>query len=196
MKANSPNCTASRLPVAQQTLMTADDLWKLPDDEHRYELVKGELRQMPPAGSEHGVRAVRITWRLAQYVEMNKLGCVFAAETGFKIAQNPDTVRAPDVAFVRQSSIPENGIPAGYWEGAPDLAVEVISPGDTYTAVAEKVDQWLQAGCSLVWVVNPRRRTVEVYRAPDDFTILKAEDILDGEAVVEGFQCRVAELFE
>lgn len=91
------------------------------------------------------------------------------AETGFKITQNPDTVRAPDAAFVRRESIEKQGIPKGFWEGAPDLAVEVISPNDTYT----EVDEWLSAGCSLVWVVNPRRETVEVYQSPEDITVLR-----------------------
>ncbi|MBI1925496.1 Uma2 family endonuclease [Candidatus Poribacteria bacterium] len=184
------------MPVAQPTAMTAADFWKLPDDGYRYELVKGELRQMPPTGFEHGVRTVKITSRLDRHVETNKLGYVCGAETGFTIAQNPDTVRAPDVAFVRQALIDQRGIAKGYWEGAPDLAVEVISPGDTYTEVAEKVDEWLAAGCSMVWVLNPRRRTVEVYRSPDDFKVLTANDILDGEDVVPGFRCKVAELFE
>ncbi len=104
-------------------------------------------------------------------------------------------MRTPDVAFIDKSSIPEGDFPDGYGEGPPDLAVEVISPSDTYTKVADKVDEWLEAGCSMVWVLNPRRRTVEVYRPPDNLVVLTAGDVLDGKDVVEGFQCRVAELF-
>ena len=104
-------------------------------------------------------------------------------------------MRTPDAAFVRQATIDERGISKGYWEGAPDLAVEVISPGDTYTEVAEKVDEWLNAGCAMVWVVNPRRETVEVYRSPEDMTVLRGDDILEGGDVIEGFQCYVRDLF-
>ena len=196
MKDNRSNCTLSELPAAQQSMMTAEDLWKRPDDGYRYELVKGELRKMPPAGFEHGIRTEKLASRLSLYVEKNKLGYVCTAETGFRIAKDPDSVRAPDAAFVRQASIDQHGILKGYWQGAPDLVVEVISPGDTYTEVAEKVDEWLTAGCLMVWVLNPRRHTVEVHRSPYDFTVLQTGDILDGGNVVEGFQCPIAELFE
>ena len=176
-------------------LMTADELFKISDDGYRYELVKGELRKMPPAGSEHGVLTLRLAWRLAQHIEKHKLGVFFAAETGFRIKSDPDTVRAPDTAFVRKERIPDTGIPKGYWEGAPDLAVEIISPGDTYLEVEEKVFDWITAGASMVWVVNPRRRTVTVHRSLRDSTLLTEEDELNGEEVIEGFQCRVAEIF-
>ena len=189
----------SELPSAQPTLLTAEDLWKQTDDGYRYELVKGVIHRMPPAGFEHGIRAIKIGKHLDVYVEKHKLGYVCCAETGFKISQNPDTVRAPDAAFVRQAAIDEKGIPKGYWEGAPDLAVEVISPSDTYTAIAvkidEKVDEWLDAGCAMVWVINPRRETVAVYRSPEDMTVLHGDDILEGEDVIEGFQCQVRDLF-
>lgn len=189
------NQSTSTSPTAKSDLLTADDLAKQPNDGARYELVKGILQKMPPAGFEHGIRAAEIGSRLNVHVKTHKLGYVCGAETGFKIAQNPDTVRAPDAAFVSQASIEHQGIVRGYWEGAPDLAVEVISPGDTYAEVAEKVEEWLTAGCTMVWVINPRRETVEVYRAYEDFTVLRGTDILDGADVVEGFQCQVQDLF-
>ena len=181
--------------AAQHRLLTADDLAKQPNDDTRYELVKGVLRKMPPAGFEHGICAAEIGSRLNVHVKTHQLGYVCGAETGFKIAQDPDTVRAPDAAFVRQASIERQGIVKGYWEGAPDLAIEVISPGDTYAEVAEKVEEWLTAGCTMVWVINPRRETVEVYRSNEDFTVLRGTDILDGADVVEGFQCQVQDIF-
>ena len=150
---------------------------------------------MPPAGFEHGICAAEIGSRLNVHVKTHKLGYICGAETGFRIAQNPDTVRAPDAAFVCQASIERQGIVKGYWEGAPDLAIEVISPGDTYAEVAEKVDEWLTAGCRMVWVINPRRETVEIYRPNTDFTILRGTDTLDGGDVVEGFQCQVQDIF-
>jgi len=182
-------------PASQLNLFTADDLAKQPDDGSRYELVKGVLRKMSPAGFEHGICAAEIGTRLNVHVRTHQLGYVCGAETGFKIARNPDTVRAPDAAFVCQASIERQGIVKGYWEGAPDLAVEVISPGDTYAEVAEKVEAWLTAGCRMVWVINPRRETVEVYRPNVDFIILRGTDTLDGEDVVEGFRCPVQDIF-
>ena len=110
------------------TLVTADELFMMPDDGFRYELVKGELRRMPPAGSEHGAIGINIALVVAQFVKAHDLGVVFGADTGFKIASNPDTVRAPDLAFVRRERIPAGGVPREFWPGAPDLAVEVISP--------------------------------------------------------------------
>ena len=184
-----------KLPATQPTLLTAEDLWKYADDGYRYELVKGELRKMPPAGFEHGIRAAKIGRHLDVYVEQHQLGYVCGAETGFRISRNPDTVRAPDAAFVRQTSIEQQGIERGYWEGAPDLAVEVISPNDTDPEVSEKVEEWLTAGCMMVWVINPRQETVAVYRAAEEVIILSGDDVLEGGDVVEGFQCRVQQIF-
>lgn len=174
--------------------MTAEDLMRMPDDGFRYELVKGEIRKMAPAGAPHGHVAVQVTWRLAQYVEANNLGAVFAAETGFKIARDPDTIRAPDVAFVSRSRIPPGGIPSGYWQGAPDLAVEVVSPGDAYVEVEDKVLDWLEAGTRMVIVVNPAKRVVSVYRALKA-VVLTENNVLDGDDVVPGWSVAVKDLF-
>lgn len=178
--------------------MTADELLKLPRGRFRYELVKGELITMSPAGSEHGVVIMNLAAPLAQYVKKNKLGIVFGAETGFKIAENPDTVLAPDVAFISREHIPESGIPKKYWPGAPDLAVEVLSPGDTKREVEKKVGQWLSAGSRLVWTVDPAKKSVTVYRASaasSSASTFSETDVLDGEDVVLGFHCHVSELF-
>jgi Uma2 family endonuclease len=179
--------------VTTSQLITADDLWRMPDDGYRYELVRGELRQMSPAGHQHGRIAINITIPLGQYVRANHLGAVYAAETGFRLA--PDHVRAPDVAFIRQERLEENGDREGFWPGAPDLAVEVISPSDTYTEVEEKIFDWLEAGTRMVIVVNPRQRLVTVYRALDDIVILTENDQLDGGEVVPGWTMPVHEVF-
>lgn len=175
--------------------ITADELLERPDDGFRYELVKGELMKMPPAGSEHGKLAMRVGWRLAQHVESQYLGNVYAAETGFILSTDPDTVRAPDAAFVRGERLAETGEGRGFWPGAPDLAVEVVSPGDTYTEVEDKVLDWLDAGTLMVVVVNPRQRTVTVYRSRTDIVILTQDDTIDGNDVVPGWSLPIQELF-
>ena len=174
---------------------TADELYRMPRGGSGYELVRGELRQMAPAGNEHGEVTVRITWRLAQYVETHRLGVVFAAETGFRIGSDPDTVRAPDVAFVAKARIDEVGRVEGYWPGAPDLVVEVVSPNDRYTDVEEKTTDWLEAGSRMVLVVNPRKRIVTVYRSLSDITILTAGDTLVGADVVPGWEVKISDIF-
>jgi len=174
---------------------TADELLRMPDDGFRYEIVRGELRKMTPAGNVHGRVAMSFAWRLARHVEENRLGSVYAAETGFKLASNPDTVRAPDAAFVSRARIEEEGEVEGYWPGAPDLAVEVISPGDLYAEVEEKVFDWLEASTKTVVVVNPRKRSVTVYRSRTDIAVLSEADILDGGDVVPGFELAVREIF-
>ena len=176
-------------------IYTAADLLRMPDDGSRSELVKGELRRMAPAGHQHGEIAVEITWRLAQYVKAHNLGKVFAAETGFLIATAPDTVRALDVAFVSRERVPARLAGEGYWPGAPDLAVEVISPGDTYTEVEEKVSGWLEAGTRLVWVINPRKRTVAIHRSLREVLVLGESETLDGGDVVPGWAMAVRDLF-
>ena len=150
---------------------------------------------MPPAGGEHGQLAMKIGWRLGQHVETLGLGNTYAAETGFILARNPDTVRAPDAAFVRQETVEAMGPIRGYLPGAPDLVVEVISPGDSYADVQDKVMEWLEAGSRMVVVINPCRRTVAVYRSRSDIVILTEEDTLQGGDVVDGWEVAVSDLF-
>lgn len=175
--------------------MTAEELLRIPRDGWRHELVRGVYRRMAPAGNEHGQVALRFAWRLAQYVEANDWGATYAAETGFLLASDPDTVRAPDVAFVRRERLEELGRVEGYWPGAPDLLVEVVSPHDHYTEVEEKVSDWLEAGARMVAVVNPRQRTVGVYRSLSDILVLQEGEVLDGGDVVPGCEVAVGELF-
>jgi Uma2 family endonuclease len=176
-------------------LMTAEELFEMPDDNFRYELVKGELRKMSPAGHKHGRIAMRLSGPLHRYVEEKGLGEVYAAETGFLLASNPDTVRAPDIGFVRRERVDEVGDAGSYFPGAPDLAVEVTSPGDSIGEVEEKVQEWLEAGTPLVWVVSPKLRVVTVYRSRTDIKVLTENDMLDGVDVVPGFQHPIARLF-
>lgn len=175
--------------------ITSEELLGRPEDGFRYELVKGELRRMPPAGSEHGYVAINIGTSLNSHVRTNELGRVYAAETGFKLASDPDTVRAPDAAFVSRERVEKAGRVAGFWPGAPDLAVEVVSPGDTHAQVVEKALSWLEAGCRMVLAADPDRRTVTVYRSLDDIRMFTESGVLDGADVVPGWKLPVAEIF-
>ncbi len=180
---------------ATTQLMTADELLNQPRGKLRYELVKGELRTMSPSGFEHGAVVVNLTFLLTGHVKAHELGVVVGAETGFKISSDPDTVRAPDIAFVCRERIVAAGVTRKFWSGAPDLAVEVLSPGDRVNEIDEKVAEWLAAGTRLVWVVNPRLRNVTIYRSLTDVRVLTEGEELDGGDVVPGFRCRVAEIF-
>lgn len=180
---------------AAASILTADDLLKMPRGRVRYKLVKGELLSMSPGGSEHGAIALRISTLLDQFVTANGLGLAFVAETGFLLARDPETVRAPDFAFVCKERLPASGLPQGYWPGAPDLAIEVVSRGDAAHDVNEKVAEWLHAGTRAVWVVDPRARTVTIHLAGGQVQTLAANDTLAGAPVLPGFQCSVAELF-
>jgi Uma2 family endonuclease len=175
--------------------MTADELLSMRDDRFRYELVRGELKTMSPAGQKHGRITQSFALHLAQFVREHRLGVVYAAETGFRLASNPDTVRAPDVAFVTGGRAEKVGDIEGFFPGAPDLAVEVLSPTDTYTEVEEKALAWLEAGARMVVVVDPRKNTLTVYRSRSDITLLREDEVLEGGDVVPGWTLRVRELF-
>ncbi len=177
-------------------LVTAEELLQMPHDGLRRELVRGELRTMTPAGRRHGKVAMRIGSRLEQFVEQHGLGEVYAAETGFKLESEPDTVRAPDVSYLRQERVDETGGELiGYSPGAPDLAVEVLSPSDRFIEVEEKVFDWLDAGTKMVVVVNPDKRTATVYRSRAEITLLTADDELDGADVVPSWRLPLREIF-
>lgn len=179
----------------QKTMLTADELIRLPDDGMRHELVKGELRTMPPAGGEHGEIAFRIGTVFSSHVRTYDLGHLFAAETGFRIGRNPDTVRAPDLAFVARGRLPGERSTAGYPELAPDLVVEVMSPWDTAREISAKARSWLRAGVRAVVVVYPRTQSVRVHRSGEDVRDLGRADVLDLDDILRGFRCAVSDLF-
>jgi Uma2 family endonuclease len=181
-------------PVREQHF-TAKEFSLLPDDGKRYELVRGALVCMVATGGQRGIFASRLDHRLRSFVAAHDLGEVCTAETGFRLTENPDTVRAPDVSFITRERIASQGIPEGYWPFAPDLAVEVISPRDRFDEVLTKVQEYLRAGTRLVWVFHPRTKTVTVYKANSEVQLLQGDEELSGEDVVPGFHCRVMEFF-
>ena len=176
-------------------LVTADELLQMNDDGFRYELVRGELKKMSPAGHRHGRIALNLTTPLDQFVRENQLGAVYAAETGFKLGADPDLVRAPDAAFIRAERVEAVGETEGFWPGAPDLAAEVLSPGETSSEVEEKIADWLDAGTRLVVVVDPENQTVTLYRSRRDVRVLTIDDVLEGGEVVADWALPVRDIF-
>ena len=175
--------------------MTAEELFGLPDDGLRHELVEGELRSVTPAGFEHGDLAGEVFFHVKAFVRERALGAVLAAETGFVLRRGPDTVRAPDVAFVRADRVPPRGQRRRFAELAPDLVAEVVSPTDRAAEVNGKVAQWLDAGVRLVWVVDPETRVVVVHEPGGVAHLLRDGDELDGGEALPGFRLALAELF-
>jgi Uma2 family endonuclease len=183
------------MSATMEEFVTAEDLSRMPGDGLRRELVRGELKTMAPAGFHHGMLAGNIFLSLGEFVRRHDLGVVLAAETGFKLASNPDTVRAPDVAFVRKERFEQVGPTEKFWPGAPDLAVEVVSPGDSYSEVQDKVFDWLEAGTRMVIVADPRKRVVTVYRSLAEIRVLTGQETLDGGDAVPGWSLPVKDIF-
>ena len=176
------------------TLVTAEQLLEMP--ENRWcELVEGELRQMSPPSCRHAEMVSLLAQILGPYARRHKLGKVLAGDPGFIVARDPDSVLGPDVAFISAERLAAEPLGDGFREGAPDLAVEVLSPGQALREGHEKALAWLNAGAALVWVVNPAARTVRVYRSRADAETLSAPDELDGGALLPGFRCPIADLF-
>ena len=179
----------------RKVLFDAEELLHLPTNGRRLELVKGNIYEMAAAGARHGGVANRVGTLLGTHVDNRRLGVVFAAETGFILERDPDTVRAPDAAFVSADRLPVEGLPDGFLELAPDLVVEVVSPNDRMREVREKVATWLEAGTRLVIVLYPRTRSASVHRPSQEPVMLSEQDMLSGDDIVPGFSVRLGELF-
>lgn len=182
-------------------LMTSEELLVYPAGDKRTELVRGRLILREPANYGHGVVATRVLVRISTWLEQDRvargaaepLGDVLAAETGFTLFRKPDTVRAPDVAFVRTERRPTRM--RGFPDLAPDLAVEVLSPGDRAGEVLAKVGDWLTAGTEVVWVIDPQRRRAQQYLADGTVRVLGEHEALDGAPVLVGLAVPIAPLF-
>lgn len=174
-------------------LQTAEDLLHFREPGKTAELVRGVLVVREPPSTHHGRCANRLAYRVTQFVERDALGEVFAQDTGFQIARDPDTVRAPDVAFVSRQRLAQIS-DDGYADLAPDWVAEILSPSDRPGEVLEKVGQWLDAGVRLVWVLDPARRAARVYRADGTVSLLGSEDDLDGEDVFPGYRVPLTDI--
>ncbi len=160
----------------------------------QFELIRGELIKMTPAGGRHGKTALTVGAMLLACVNKQNLGHVAANDTGVFTERNPDTVLGPDVVFWNRQRLPE--MPEGFVEVSPDLVVEVVSPNDGQSYVQRKVLHYLDHGVPLVWVVDPKTRTTTVYRSRQDVCILEADDEITGADILPGFSCRVGEFFD
>ena len=181
--------------MTTRTLVTADELLRMPDDGRRYELIEGELIELAPAGGRHSNIGLRIAALLFQHVDKSNLGDMFGADCGFFLRHDPDTVRAPDAAFIASERIPPGGIPVGYLDTIPDIVVEVVSPNDRTGQVHAKIEQWIEHGVKLVWLVHPEQRSITVYSSVREVQVLHEGDTLTGDPVLPDFSCPVSEIF-
>ena len=177
--------------TTQTHLMTSEELGNLPDSPYRHELIKGELLTMPSPKPVHGRAVANLTMLLLQHVKANGLGVVYT-ESGYKLESDPDTVLGPDASFLSKERVEQ--AEDAYYEGPPDLAIEVLSPGDRRGYVERKLALYLEAGTRSVWLVNPRRRTVEVVSSLDNRRMLHEDDELVDDTV-PGFRVTVSEIF-
>lgn len=160
-----------------------------------YELVRGEVRQRMPAGLIHGLIAMRLGRRIDMHAAERQLGITLAVETGFRLRRAAgESVRAPDIAFIRAERLP-SPLPQAFTDLAPDLVVEITSPNDAYSDLRDKVDEWLEAGVPLVWVVDPQRRVVEIFQPNQPLRVLHATETLTGDPVLPDFQLPLRALF-
>lgn len=180
-------------PMSAVAPMTAEELLRLQPLHKRSELVEGAMHVREPAGFRHGRIASEVGARIRNHVVQRGLGVAVAAETGFILRRGPDTVRAPDVAFVSRDRLPPHD-QRGFAEFAPDLVVEILSPDDRPGEVLAKCGDWLSAGCRLVWVVDPQRCEVTVYRADGSVAVVSEGGAVEGEEVLPGFAMAVTEV--
>lgn len=181
--------------MAITKLMTADDLMQLPDDGNRYDLIEGVLHTMSPAGWDHGVIASALHLLISQFVRDHHLGVTLIAETGFLLAREPDTVMAPDTAFIRADRVPPRELQRGFAPVVPDLVMEVRSPSDRQHEIMTKIDVYLSAGVAMVWFVEPDKRQLTVFCPGQAPQIFDRNDVLDGGDVLPGFQLPLQEVF-
>jgi Uma2 family endonuclease len=179
--------------AVQEKFYTADDLLRMADDGKRRELVQGVILEMTPAGDIHTILAIEIAWLLNNYVRAHDLGWVTGADAGFQLAEDPDTVRSPDVGFVSKARAPK--LSGKFFAVAPDLAVEIMSPGDTASEIQAKVLEYFQAGTNLVWVVYPKTKTVAVHVDAKTTHTVDLNGTLEGGNVLPGFMLPVREIF-
>jgi Uma2 family endonuclease len=183
---------APNSPVSETTAkVTVEDMYHMPRDGRKYELVKGEIK-VAPAGMYHELIAAKLTIRLGIYLEAHPIGQIYTSSVGFNLPSGD--LLSPDVAFVSAERLPGGKTPEGFGNFAPDLAVEIVSPGDSLIDLEDKVDLYLQNGARMVWVINPRSRRATIYRPDQRVQVIQADEALDGGDVLPGFSCVLADV--
>ena len=180
--------------MATTTLLTAEEFLAFPETLHKPELVKGEIVTMAPVGGYHSDTQRKLAMLMGLHVDRGGYGAL-VVELGFRLAADPDTVRAPDVSFISAEQLRTTPLSAGFYPGYPDIAAEVVSPGDTATQLDAKVQDYLHAGTRLVWVVSPGTRSVAVYSPDGQVRMLGADDVLTGGAVLPDLRIHVSDIF-
>jgi Uma2 family endonuclease len=183
------------MSTTSTALMTAEELMQLPRGYDRAELINGELITMPLPKLPHARAATRLGGPLVQFVEDHDLGEVYIGDVGYQLTWNPDTVLGPDISFTSKQRLNEIGEVEGYGQGPPDLAVEVRSPGDRRGKVNKKISLWLGSGAKQVWIVEPKHRTVTVYRSETDATTFSGSDYLEAQDLFPGFRLSLGRIF-
>lgn len=178
-------------------LMTAEELGSLEGDGIPRELNLGKLIEMSPAGSDHGEICVSVITILASFIRSHRLGKAFGSETGFLLSEAPDTVLAPDFAFICRDRVPFLNKQRSFIKGPPDLAVEVTSPRDTVKSAIAKAKRWIEFGVQQVWIINPQQRTVTIFDASGEPAKIHSQtEIIADIAILPGFRLAVRDLFE
>ena len=182
--------------MSETRLVTSEELERMPDDPlNRYELVEGRLVRMSPVSFDHGRIVTRLSFLLSRHLNDTPSGVV-VADVGFRLASNPDTVRGPDIAFLRNDRLPSRGT-RGFLKSPPDVVFEVLSPDDRPSEMRRKIGEYLAKGVAIVVVVDPRKKAVTSYRPAGSPAMLRAADnLLDLGDEIPGFHCRVREIFE
>jgi Uma2 family endonuclease len=182
-------------PPGTQTIagqkMTLEEFSRLPKDGTKYELLGGKV-SMTPAGLQHEEIGVKLLAAMIKYLEQQPLGHLYGSSAGFRLSD--DTVLSPDLSFVRSERLPTGRSPQGYGNFAPDLAIEIISPNDLMSELEAKVQLYLDNGTRLVWVINPQLRSATIYRADGTLRRVHDKESLDGEDVLPGFACHLADI--
>ena len=179
----------------REGLMTAEQLLRADVPNKSTELVRGRLIVREPPSTQHGRIQSTLNFLVAGFVRAHQAGAVFGQDTGFKIASDPDTVLAPDLAFVKRDRLALIA-PRGYAALAPDLVAEILSPGDRPGEVLAKIAQWLDAGVEIAWLIDPERQTAQVYRSDGSVAAVARDGALEGDSVLPGLSITLAELFE
>jgi Uma2 family endonuclease len=183
------------MSTTSTALMTAEELMNLPDDDLRHELINGELITMPPPGLPHGRMTLLLGASLLQFVLDHDLGQVYDY-SGFQLTWSPDTVLGPDIAFISKQKLKETGQVEGYSQGPPDLAVEILSPGDRPGKLNKRIALYFNSGTKQVWIVDRKHSTVKVYRSESDITTFSGSDYLESQDLLPGFRISLDRIFE